>query len=101
LETASPKGRNPMRAYYVYDTRKALDHVIIPDLDLMAPVNRKILESFIGVQPDFSKWPGKSANRLPVESFGRIIAVRDDDGDVCVSDASLWQERMAFFLDRP
>jgi hypothetical protein len=88
-----------MKAYYVYDSKKALDRIVVPDVDLMVRVERKLLEEFIGVRPDFSSWRGESARGLPAESFGHIVALRDEDGDVCVTDAGLWQQRMAHFLD--
>ena len=87
-----------MRAYYVYDEKKDQDHIIIPDADVRTPANRLNMEEFIGVRPDFTRIVGQPLNDLAPTVFGRIVATRDDDGDVCVADSRLWQQRMRVHL---
>ena len=87
-----------MIAYFVHDARKALDHIVIPEMDSMTEVNREVLELFISVEPRFDALPRKALNRLTPRHFGCVVATRDDQGDVCVEDACLWQERMQHYL---
>lgn len=87
-----------MRAYLVHDQKKEQDLMILPEKNLTVPVNRRVMTDFISVRPNFSQWSGSDLKGLAPETFGRIVATRDDAGDVCVIEASLWQERMAMHL---
>jgi len=88
-----------MLAYYVHDDKKAQDYLIIPEIDLTIPVDRHIMTDFISVRPAFSQRTGVALNSLKPDAFGRIVATRDDQGDVCVVDIALWQKRMAVHLE--
>jgi hypothetical protein len=87
-----------MKAYFVHDARKALDHIVIPEMDALVKVDRSSMEGFIGVSPQFDQWKKRALNGLNPQSFGCVIATRDDDGDVCVEDICLWPERMQHYL---
>jgi hypothetical protein len=90
-----------MKAYYVHDSRKALDHIVIPERDIIVPVGRLVMEEFIGVSPEFSRMTGSSLNGLEPQHFGTVIATRDDQGDVCIENTAMWQERMQNHLGTP
>ena len=87
-----------MKAFFVYDKKKQSDVLVVPETDCLIPVNRAVMETFIAVAPDFSGHAGQSLNGLPARAFGEIVATRQSDGDVCVVDKSLWQQRMAYHL---
>lgn len=87
-----------MKAYFIYDEKKQIDMMVVPEIDCIVSVNRSVMEVFISVAPDFSKFSGEHLNGLPPESFGRIIATRESQGDVCILEDSLWRQRMAFYL---
>ena len=90
-----------MKAYIVHDSSKAQDLMVIPDTDRSIPVNREVMEAFIAVKPDFTAFDGPALNGLPVETFGQVVATRTADGDVCIVDEALWQQRMAAHLGGP
>jgi hypothetical protein len=83
-----------MKAFIVHDASKQKDLLVVPEADRAVAVDRTIMEEFIAVKPDFTRFAGASLNGLPVESFGQIIASRTPDGDVCIVDEKLWQQRM-------
>lgn len=87
-----------MLAYYVHDDKKGQDFMIVPELDATVSVDRQIMTDFISVSPDFSQWTGAALNGLNPETFGRVVATRDDQGDVCIMDTDFWQQRMASYL---
>ncbi len=87
-----------MKAYFVHDAKKQKDLMIIPEKDRVFAVNHHIMADFIAVAPNFSQWTGESLNGLPPDTFGSVLATREDDGDVCIIDLSLWQQRMGFYL---
>ncbi len=90
-----------MQAFFVHDPKKETDLLIIPQLDVKTSMDRQAMETFIGVQPDFSNCSGASLNGLPPDAFGHVVATRDPKGDVCIVDESLWQQRMASILGSP
>lgn len=90
-----------MQAYYVYDEKKDADVMVIPEMGCMLDVNRHMMTNFISVKPDFSQWQGQDLNGLPPEAMGVVVATRNEDGDVCILEMSLWHERMAFHLGQP
>ena len=90
-----------MIAYYVHDSKKENDVIVIPDRECTVPVDRERLEAFISVDPVFASWPGDACGLVSAEDFGVVIATRDDNGDVCVIDQQLWRERMEFYLGSP
>lgn len=90
-----------MRAYFVHDPNKAQDHMVLPDKDLLLPADGRIMSDFISPCPDFSLWNGQKLNGLPPESFGRVLATREEAGDVCIMEEPLWQQRMTFHLGNP
>jgi glutamate-1-semialdehyde aminotransferase len=87
-----------MKAFFVHDANKEKDLLVLPEMDRSVDVDRDILEVFISVKPDVTTIGGTALNGLPVETFGRIIASRSPDGDVCIVDEGLWQQRMAAYL---
>ncbi len=87
-----------MKAFFIHDEKKQVDFMVVPETDSRVDVSRKIMEEFIAVAPDFSKYPGASLNQLPPETFGLVVATRKSDGDVCIVEEDLWQQRMSFHL---
>ncbi len=87
-----------MQAFIVHDAKKQQDLLVVPERDRSVAVDRVIMEEFIAVKPDFTRFEGASLNGLPVETFGHIIASRSTEGDVCIVDEMLWQQRMAAHL---
>ena len=83
-----------MIAYFVHDSRKETDLIVLPDAGLSVTVSAHAFEGFISPQPDFSQWQGVACPDLDPNRFGKVIATRDDQGDVCVLDATLWEQRM-------
>jgi len=90
-----------MRAFLVHDKNKDQDVMVLPEQDRLVDVNRQVMNDFISVQPVFSSWSGKEVKGLVPESFGQIVATREEKGDVCIVEASLWKQRMAFYLGNP
>ena len=90
-----------MIAYYVHDSKKKNDFIVIPDKECTIPVDRERLETFISVDPVFASWPGDACGLVSPEDFGTVSATRDDNGDVCVIDQELWRERMDYYLGAP
>lgn len=90
-----------MQAHLVHDAKKEHDVLILPEADRLIQVDRRVLEDFIAVRPDFSQWTGTPLNGLPPRAFGRIIATREEKEDVCIVDEPLWHRRMAFHLGMP
>lgn len=91
-------GDRTMKAFFIHDSKKQHDWMVVPETDYMVPVNRDIMEAFISVQPDFSKYTGNRLNGLPPETMGKIIATRTSDGDVCIVENTIWRQRMAHHL---
>jgi hypothetical protein len=87
-----------MLVYFVYDRKKDSDVMVLPEMGCSVPVDVEGLETFISVNPDFSKWSGDSCKGMTPENFGTIVAIRDDCGDVSVRNSKLWQERMSIYL---
>ncbi len=90
-----------MKAFIVHDRDKDQDVMVVPETDCLVIVNRSVMEEFIGVAPDFSKFTGERLNAQAPESIGLIVATRKSDMDVCIIEEALWQKRMAFYLDGP
>ncbi len=90
-----------MQAYLVHDSKKQLDMLVLPELDRLIPVKRQVIEDFIAVRPEFSQWAGSPLNGLPPETFGRVVATREEKEDVCIVDEPLWQQRMSHHLGAP
>ena len=90
-----------MRAFFIHDAHKEQDLMVLPDQDRLVAVNRSVMNEFISVHPDFSKCSGSALNGLAPESFGRIVATREEQGDVCIVETNLWQQRMMFHLGTP
>jgi hypothetical protein len=91
----------PMQAHLVHDAKKQHDVLVLPEADRLVPVDRRVMEDFIAVRPDFSRWPGAALNGLPPRAFGRVVATREEKEDVCIVDEPLWRQRMAFHLGSP
>ncbi|MGD9210158.1 MAG: hypothetical protein PVI90_05250 [Desulfobacteraceae bacterium] len=87
-----------MIAYFVHDSRKQIDTIVLPEKKCTLSVNTERIKMFISAQPDFSQWSGDSCNNLSPEVFGTIVATRDECGDVAVIRKALWQERLEFHL---
>ncbi len=90
-----------MQAYFVHDAKKGTDHIVVPGTDTMVAVDREKMEAFIAVKPQFSQFRGSPLRGLTPQSFGQVIATRDDQGDVCITHSALWQARMHRHLGQP
>ncbi len=90
-----------MIAYYVHDSKKETDMIVLPDMGCSVAVDAGRLEAFISVNPDFASWSGDACGELSPEDFGAIVASRDEGGDVCVVNHDLWRRRMTHFLGAP
>jgi hypothetical protein len=90
-----------MIAYYVHDSKKETDLIVLPDMGCSVAVDAGRLEAFISVNPDFASWSGDACGELSPEDFGAIVASRDEGGDVCVVNHDLWRRRMTHFLGAP
>lgn len=88
-----------MKAFFVHDKQTHKDAMVVPEIDSLVTVDRKVMEEFIAVAPDFSKFSGERLNKRVPENIGRVVATRKADMDVCIIDKALWQQRMAFYLD--
>ena len=86
-----------MKAYYVFDVNKEQDHIVLPEIDGRADVDKDTMELFISVRPAFEKLSLSPLNGLKPEQLGRVVATRDHDGDVCIIDADLWRQRMRHY----
>jgi hypothetical protein len=95
------KEKPDMIAYYVHDPRKAQDTIYLPDLGCFVPVDKKAMERFISVKPDFANWTGQACAVVEPEEFGTVVATRDDQGDVCILRQDVWRERMFANLGSP
>ncbi|MEJ2040560.1 MAG: hypothetical protein P8X55_16770, partial [Desulfosarcinaceae bacterium] len=78
--------------------KKDKDYIVVPDTDALAAANRSNMAIFIDVKPDFTQIQGDPLNGMAPDAFGRLVATRDDDGDVCIADHQLWPERMRLHL---
>jgi hypothetical protein len=87
-----------MIAYYVHDSKKETDMIVLPDMGCSVAVDAGRLEAFISVNPDFASWSGDACGELSPENFGAIVASRDEGGDVCVVNHDLWRRRMTHYL---
>ena len=90
-----------MIAYYVHDSKKETDLIVLPDMGCSVAVDAGRMEAFISVKPDFTNWSGDACGELSPEDFGAIVANRDEGGDVCVVNHDLWRRRMTHFLGAP
>jgi len=87
-----------MIAYYVHDSKKEIDLIVMPDMGCSVAVDAGRLEAFISVNPDFASWSGDACGVLSPEDFGTIVASRNEGGDVCVVNHDLWRRRMSYYL---
>ena len=87
-----------MIAYLVHDSKKQIDTIVIPEKGCTLPADSEKIKAFIAAKPDFSNWSGDSCGNLTPESFGTIVATRDDCGDVAVIRKELWQKRLDIYL---
>lgn len=90
-----------MIAYYVHDSKKEIDLIVLPDMGCSVAVDAGRLEAFISVKPDFASWSGDACGELTPEDFGAIVASRNEGGDVCVVNHDLWRRRMTHYLGAP
>ena len=88
-----------MIAFYVHDYKKENDTIVIPEMGCSISVTADVLEKFISVNPDFSEWSGDACGHLSPQDFGVVIATRDDQGDVCVTQKEKWAARMLFYMN--
>ena len=87
-----------MIAYYVYDAENNHDTIVLPDMGCQVPVNPERFQDFISVDPVFAKWSGDTCGDLNPNDMGKVLATREEGGDVCVLKDRLWQNRMNHFL---
>ncbi len=90
-----------MIAYYVHDSKKETDRIVLPDMGCSVAVDAARMEAFISVKPDFASWSGDTCGELSPEDFGTIVASRHEAGDVCVVNHDLWRQCMAHYLGVP
>jgi len=90
-----------MIAYYVHDSKKEIDLIVLPDMGCSVAVDAGRLEAFISVNPDFASWSGDACGKLSPENFGTIVASRNEGGDVGVVNHDLWRRRMTHHLGAP
>ena len=86
-----------MIAYFVHDSKKQSDLIVLPDMGCAVNVDAERLETFISVAPVFAEWSGDACSGLAPEDFGTVIATREEGGDVCILDGDIWQDRMAHY----
>jgi hypothetical protein len=82
-----------MLAYFVHDEKKQKDRIVIPDMHCAVRVDVERFEAFISSRPNFAEWSGEACE-LPPEDFGKVVASRDEFGDVCVLDEDAWRGRV-------
>jgi hypothetical protein len=82
-----------MLAYFVHDEKKNDDVIVIPDMHCSVTVDAARFEKFISAKPRFAEWSGDACG-LPPENFGKVVATRDEFGDICVLDDDLWRNRV-------
>lgn len=90
-----------MIAYFVYNAREDRDVVVIPESGCAVEVDDAVMERFIAPVPDFARMTGESCAAAVPEDFGKVVATREDGGDVCILDAAMWQRRMAQYMGSP
>ena len=90
-----------MIAYFVQDSKKENDLIVLTDRGCSVEVTPLHMERFISVDPVFASWSGDSCGEFAPENFGTVVATRDDGGDVCVMDHELWRQRMEHYLGLP
>ena len=90
-----------MIAYFVYSAREDRDLIVIPDSGCTVEVDGGVMERFIAPEPDFAGMTGEPCASAEPEDFGKVVASREDGGDVCILDAAMWQRRMTHHLGRP
>jgi hypothetical protein len=90
-----------MIAYFVHDSKKEKDLIVLPDRGCSVEVTPQLMETFISVDPVFASWSGDSCADFAPEDFGTVVATRDDGGDVCVMDHEVWRQRMEHYLGLP
>ncbi len=89
-----------MIAYFVHDAATRTDTIVLPDMACAVAVDREKFEAFISPRPVFARWSGDACAHVAPEDFGIVAATRDEDGDVCVVDESLWRKRMDYHMTR-
>ncbi len=90
-----------MIAYYVNDSKKETDLIVLPDMGCSIAVDAGRMEAFISVNPDLASGSGNACGELSPEDFGTIVASRNEAGDVCVVNHDLWRRCMAHYLGAP
>ena len=90
-----------MIAYFVHDSKKEKDIIVLPDMGCSVEVDKERMDAFISVDPMFASWSGDNCGETAPEDFGTVVATRDDAGDVCVVNQDLWRKRMEFYLGSP
>jgi len=90
-----------MIGYFIHQEDKGMDTIYLPEMGCFVPVDKAAMERFISVKPDFAAWTGQACAAVDPEEFGKVVATRDDQGDVCVLDSDLWRERMLLHLGSP
>ena len=87
-----------MIAYCVHDEKSQDDVIVIPEMSCAVRVDTERLEGFISPDPVFAQWSGDSCVEVSPETFGTVVATRDDGGDVCVLEPDLWAKTMERYL---
>ncbi|MGD8366491.1 MAG: hypothetical protein PVG78_02520 [Desulfobacterales bacterium] len=82
-----------MLAYFVHNAKNQNDVIVIPDMHCSVRVDPERFEAFISATPNFAEWSGEACE-LPPEDMGKVVATRDEFGDVCVLDDDAWRSRV-------
>lgn len=81
-----------MIAYYV--TKGQEDTVVIPEAQVAARVDRAVLRQFLADEPDFASWQGEPLSGRSPETFGTVLATRDEEAPPTILDQARWNDRV-------
>jgi hypothetical protein len=81
-----------MIAYYVKKDED--EFIIIPETDQVISADSQSIKEFISPSACFKTWLGMHHENVKPEDFGKVIATRNDDGDIQVKDEDVWKKIM-------
>jgi hypothetical protein len=73
------------------------EFILIPETEQVITADKENTKAFVAPSPCFKTWIGVHHENLSPEAFGKIIASRDDEGDVAVKDDEAWRKVMSAF----
>ena len=74
------------------------EFIIIPETDQVVTADSQSLKEFISPSACFKTWIGMHHEDVKPEDFGKVIASRDDDGDIRVIDEEVWKKVMLTYI---